>query len=73
MGGRKLPLSRCLSSLTRHPSTVFPYRGSMFRRLRVRDGGLPARTLAVMVIVLLALGSAPILIPMVGWLIGLLR
>lgn len=44
----------------------------MFRRLRARDGGLPARTLAVVVVVLLALGSAPVLIPILGWLIGLL-
>ncbi len=44
----------------------------MFRRLRVGEGGLPARTLAIAVIVLLALGSAPVLIPMIAWLIGLL-
>ena len=49
------------------------YRGPVLRRLRgTGEGGVPARTLAVVVLVVVALGSAPVLVPLVGWLLGAL-
>ena len=49
------------------------YLGRVLRRLRGSgDGGVPARTLALVVLVVVAFGSAPVLVPVVGWLIGAL-
>jgi len=45
----------------------------VLRRLRGSGGGgLPARTVAVLVLLAVALGSAPVLVPVVGWVLGVL-
>ncbi len=50
------------------------YPGPVLRRLRGQDanGGVAAKTVVVLIVVVVALGSAPVLVPVVRWLMGVL-
>lgn len=46
------------------------YPGGVLRRLRGQDanGGVAAKTVVVLVVLVVALGSAPVLVPVVRWI-----
>ena len=46
----------------------------MLRRLRGQDAnrGVAAKTVVVLVVLVVALGSAPVLVPVARWLVGVL-
>jgi len=46
----------------------------VLRRLRGQDasGGVAAKSVVVLIVLVVALGSAPVLVPVIRWLMGVL-